>query len=99
MYNGWLHATFVTGCFCFKVDGTIAWGKHNIVGSWNDGDISRDFQEKLLREDINIPNSGVLSDSAFPVSGNMYGKIMTPLKDGDIERVAPECVRVYSSLF
>jgi len=56
-YNGWLHSTFVTGCFCFGADGTIIWGKHNCPGSWNDGEISRSFQEKLLREDINLPNS------------------------------------------
>lgn len=68
-YNGWLHATLVTGTFCFAVDGTMVWGKHNVVGSWNDGEISRPFQEKLLREDINLPGHGVLSDSAFPVSG------------------------------
>jgi hypothetical protein len=93
MYNGWLHATLVTGCFCFRVDGTVAWGEHNIVGSWNDGDISRDFQLKLLNDEINIPDFGVLSDSAFPVSGHLYRRIMTPLKEGDIEKVPPECVQ------
>ena len=36
MYNGWLHSVLITGVFCFGVDGTVAWGKHNFVGSWND---------------------------------------------------------------
>ena len=47
MYNGWLHSTLVTGVFCFAVDGCICWGRHNCVGSWNDGDMSRTFQWKL----------------------------------------------------
>lgn len=36
--NGWLHATLITGVLCFGVD-TLIWGKHNCVGSWNDGDM------------------------------------------------------------
>ena len=85
-YNGWLHATLITGCFCFGVDGTLCWGKHNIVGSWNDGDISRPFQDKLLDDTINVPGHGVLSDSAFPVRNGLEGRIITPLKDGDLEK-------------
>ncbi|CAM9978462.1 unnamed protein product [Ectocarpus fasciculatus] len=77
MFNGWLHATFVTGCLCFGIDGCLLWGKHNVVGSWNDGDISRPFQEKLLPDDINLPGHGVLSDSSFPVRGPLFGRIMS----------------------
>ena len=68
MYNGWLHATFVTGCFVFGADGCCAWGKHNVVGSWNDGEISRPLQRKLQDDRKNAPNHGLVSDSAFPVS-------------------------------
>ena len=32
MYNGWLHTTLVTGVLCYGIDGTLIWGKHNIVG-------------------------------------------------------------------
>lgn len=85
-YNGWLHATLVTGCFCFGVDGCIVWGKHNIVGSWNDGDVSRDFQWKLCDPDLNLPQHGVLSDSAFPVSGDMFTRIYSPLKEGELDK-------------
>lgn len=85
-YNGWLHATLVTGCFCFGVDGTIVWGKHNIVGSWNDGDVSREFQQKLADEALNEIDHGVLSDSAFPVRGDMFTRILTPLKEGELEK-------------
>ena len=78
-YNGWLHCVFVTGVLCFGVDGCIVWFRHNCPGSWNDGETSRHFQEKLCNDDINLADHGVLSDSAFPVSGHMFGKIITPL--------------------
>ena len=85
-YNGWLHATLVTGVFCFGVDGTLVWGKHNVVGSWNDGEISRPFQEKLCDPERNLEGYGVLSDSAFPVAGQTFTRIITPMKDGELEK-------------
>lgn len=101
-YNGWLHATLITGTLCFGVDGTIVWGRHNYYGSWNDGEMSRRFQEKLCREDINLPHHGVLSDSAFPVKGALMGRIMTPLKSGDLERapreIRPQLVSISSAI-
>jgi hypothetical protein len=89
MYNGWLHATLVTGVLCFGVDGCLIWGKHNCVGSWNDGDMSRDLQEKLLNDDIIERNHGLVSDTAFPVGQHLIGKIITPLKEGDLDRANP----------
>jgi len=86
MYNGWLHSVYITGCACFGVDGCVIWAKHNVVGSWNDGENSRPFQLKLQDEAINEVGHGVLSDSAFPVSGDMFTLIISPLKEGDIER-------------
>ena len=68
------------------------WAKHNFAGSWNDGEMSREFQEKIARDDINLPGHGVVSDSAFPVKDNLFSRIMTPLKEGD-EMRAPENVR------
>jgi hypothetical protein len=90
MYNGWLHATLITGTLCFGVDGCIVWGRHNFVGSWNDGDTSRLFQEKLRNIEKNLPGYGVVADSAFPVSGVMYNLIVTPLKEGDLDRMCAE---------
>ena len=86
MYNGWLHATLVTGTICFGADGCIIWGKHNCPGSWNDGETSRRFRELLLDATYTLHDHGVLSDSAFPVSGALYDKIVTPLKKGDLDR-------------
>ncbi len=34
MYNGWLHATLITGTLCFGVDEMIIWGCNNNPGSW-----------------------------------------------------------------
>jgi hypothetical protein len=50
MYNGRLHSALITGVLCFSVDGLLIWAKHNCVGSWNDGDMSRELQEKLIDE-------------------------------------------------
>jgi hypothetical protein len=95
MFNGWLQQTFVTGVFCFAADGTVVWGKHNVVGSWNDGEVSRrSLQEKLKSEACNLPNHGVVADTAFPVCGELAGCIMTPLKEGEFERVQPPELRL-----
>jgi hypothetical protein len=79
-YNGWLHATLITGVLCFGVDGCIIWMKHNCPGSWNDGEMSRAFREKLLDTAKTLPAYGVTADSAFPSSASMFTKIVTPLK-------------------
>jgi hypothetical protein len=33
----------------------------------------------------------VAADSAFPVSNECFGRIVTPLKEGDIDRASEEC--------
>ncbi|ETP23156.1 hypothetical protein F441_03681 [Phytophthora nicotianae CJ01A1] len=89
-YNGWLHAVFVTGTICFGADGCILWAKHNCPGSWNDADTSLELREKLLDTRLCPDQSlGVVSDSAFPSSAAMRGRILTPLKDGDLDRLLP----------
>ncbi|EGZ19629.1 hypothetical protein PHYSODRAFT_429323, partial [Phytophthora sojae] len=90
MYNGWLHSVFVTGTICFAADGRIIWCKHNCPGSWNDSDSSLDFRSKLLDPTL-CPDTrmNVVSDSAFPCSPSMVGRILTTLKDGDLERILP----------
>lgn len=102
MYNGWLHCVFVTGTTCFSVDGVIIWAKLNFFGSWNDSEISRSFRDKLSCSVKNVDGHGVLSDSAFPVGQEMFGRIMTPLKDGDIERAhrdaRPSLIRLSSAI-
>lgn len=102
MYNGWLHSVLVTGTACFSADGVIIWAKLNNFGSWNDGEMSRVFREKLSDPTRNVDGHGVLSDSAFPVSREMFGRIITPLKDGDLERAhrdaIPSLIRLSSAI-
>ena len=93
---------FVSGTVCFSADGLIVWAKLNFFGSWNDSEISREFEVKLANDDKNVPGHGVLSDSAFPVSGDMFCRIMTPLECGDLERshpsAQPALVRLSASI-
>jgi hypothetical protein len=89
-YNGWLHAVYVTGTLCFSADGLIVWCKHNCPGSWNDADTSLQFRELLRDPDLNPdPRYGIVAGSAFPCSAKKVGRIMTPLKDGDLGRLVP----------
>ena len=53
--------------------------------------MSRGLQEKLINPSLTIPEGCIATDSAFPVSKEMRGKIITPLKDGDLERASVEC--------
>ena len=89
MYNGWLHSALITGVLCYGVDGTLIWGKHNIVGSWNDGDMCRDLIIKLIDPAKTLPDHGAVADTAFPRTRDLLAKIMTPLKEGEIERANP----------
>jgi hypothetical protein len=85
---GWLHRTLITGVVLYGVDGTVAWMRHNCPGSWNDGEMSRGMRLKLIDPLLTLPGFGVVSDSAFPVSGkkiikilgDMVGCIMTPIR-------------------
>ncbi|KAG9406776.1 hypothetical protein AC1031_003100 [Aphanomyces cochlioides] len=86
LYNGWLHSVFVAG-----LDGTLIWGRHNCPGSWNDGEVSRRLQEFIARPGVLETGMKIVADSAFPVTGRCEGKVITPLKEGDLDRQPPEC--------
>ncbi|KAF1785988.1 hypothetical protein GQ600_16035 [Phytophthora cactorum] len=60
----------------------------------NDADTSLEFRAKLL-DSRRCPDQslGVVSDSAFPCSSAMRGRILTTLKDGDIDRLLPSVRR------
>lgn len=53
--------------------------------------MSRGLQLKLSDENLVGAGMKLASDSAFPIRGDVAGKIVTPLKEGDLERVPPEC--------
>ncbi|KAI9921910.1 hypothetical protein PsorP6_001293 [Peronosclerospora sorghi] len=64
--------------------------KHNCPGLWNDGDTNREFREKLLDPTATLQHLGVLADVDFPVTGRMFGRIVTPIKDGDLLRAVDQ---------
>ncbi|KAE9203983.1 hypothetical protein PF004_g17978 [Phytophthora fragariae] len=88
MYNGWVHSVLVTRTICFAADGCIVWCRNNCPGSWNDSDTTLGFRAKL-QGPVYFPNTrmNVVSDSSFPCLTAMARRILTPLKDGDLERL------------
>ena len=86
LYNRWLLTVLITETLAFGADGCIFWMKHTRPGSWSDGEISRGFREKILSPCQTLNEHIALADSAFPVSGDMKGKIVTPLKRETWER-------------
>ncbi|KAG9405294.1 hypothetical protein AC1031_004400 [Aphanomyces cochlioides] len=89
--SSWLHSTFVTGVLLYGVDGTLVWGQHNFPASWNDSEMSRPLQELLQSPGVLAPEVCVAADAAFPVSKENFGRIVTPLKKGDLERASTDC--------
>ncbi|KAI9906993.1 hypothetical protein PsorP6_004382 [Peronosclerospora sorghi] len=90
LYNGSLHSVLVTGTIVFVGDGCIIWMKPNCPGSWDNGDTSREFREKLLDPTATLQHLGVLADVSFPVTRRMFGRIVTPLKDGALLRAVAQ---------
>ncbi|KAG9406868.1 hypothetical protein AC1031_003197 [Aphanomyces cochlioides] len=81
----------VTGVLCFGLDGTLIWGRHNCPGSRNDGEVSRRLQE-LLSDPTKVGTGMKLAaDSAFPVSGRCAGRIVSPIKECDLDRQPDNC--------
>ncbi|KAG3078572.1 hypothetical protein PI124_g22777 [Phytophthora idaei] len=88
MYNGWLHTVFVMGAICFTANGCIIWSKHNSPGSWNDSDTFLASRGKLLHSVLCLDTAmNVVSDSAFPCSTDMTGRILTSLGGGGLGRL------------
>jgi len=52
---------FVTNCGCFSAAGLCVWAKLNYYGSWNDGEMSRSFRDKLKKTIKNVDDHGVVS--------------------------------------
>lgn len=88
-YNGWLHSVLVTGTLLFGPDGCILWVRHNAPGSWNDSETSATLMEKLLDESITDQDLGIVSDTAFVCSNQMANRVVSPLKEEEIERFPP----------
>jgi hypothetical protein len=53
--------------------------------------MSHALQLKRYQPTIVGEGMKLASDSAFPIRGDVEDKIMTPLKEGYLERVPPQC--------
>ena len=88
-FNGWLHGCFLTGVLVFDSDGLLIWAKHNCPGSWNDGEMCFELCQKLSDPTKTLPNHGLCADTAFPVGHALYQHIVSPLKEGELEKIEP----------
>jgi hypothetical protein len=52
--------------------------------------MSRELCDNLISNEKTERRHGIVADTAFPVSNEMAGKIITPLKDGDLDRAHPD---------
>ena len=77
----------------FGANGKIVWAKHNLPGSWHDPESSRVAQLKLIDPTLTLPGFGVIADSAFSCKGEMFGKIVTPMKKNEWRHVPPRLKR------
>jgi hypothetical protein len=88
-YNGWLHDCFVTGVLVFNADGLLIWAKHNCPGSWNDGDMCFELCQKLVDPTKTLVDHGLCADTAFPAGQALFRHIVSPLKEGELEKMEP----------
>lgn len=64
--------------------------RHNCPGSWNDAENSNGFFRNLLDTDLcSDQRYGVVANSALPCSAGTVGRILTPLKKIDLDRLLP----------
>lgn len=71
------------------MNGTIIWRRHYYPGSWDDRETSRALQIKLRDERFIMAGMGLADDSVFSVMVAAVGNIVTPLKEGDLDREGP----------
>ena len=80
MYNGWLHAVLVTNVTVWGADGTCIGGKLNFFGSRNDSTMSETTRNILADPNRTLDEHGLIADTAFPVSDDMFRKIREILR-------------------
>lgn len=85
-YNGWLSGCFVSAVILYGVDGRILWVNFNAPGSWHDSKIARKLYDILI---ANCPEPfAILADTAFPRSEELRTKILSPLKENEIDNLS-----------
>lgn len=78
----------LVGVLCFAPTGKIIWLRHNLPGSWSDGNVCSDFLLKLCST-ATLPGYGVLADTAFAVR-ETEGRVSTPLKAKDWQAISSD---------
>jgi len=81
-YNGWKAGTFVSNIFVFSTEGKIVFASLNCPGSWHDSSNAFYLYWKLVNE---CEGYAIAADTAFPRSGLLEDKILTSLKNGDLD--------------
>lgn len=79
-YNGWKAMCSVTNVLVFAADGCIVWAHYNLPGSWHDAKVAMPLYEILTDTQFTPFLYALISDTAFPRSGLMRRKIITPRK-------------------
>jgi hypothetical protein len=81
-YNGWKAGTFVNNIFVFSSEGKIVFASFNCPGSWHDSSNAFYLYWKLVNE---CDGYAIAADTAFPRNGLLEDKILTSLKNGDLD--------------
>lgn len=79
-YNAWRGCCSLTNVLVFGPDGCIIWANCNAPGSWHDSKVAISLYHKLLDAELSPPEYVLVADSAFPTSGLMKNRIITPPK-------------------
>ena len=89
--SGWLSGTFCSSIFLFDPEGLIVHYFVNGAGSQHDSALSVNLYALLEQ----LPEGFcVAADAAFKSSGSLQGKVMKPLRQDQLAKLAGECVTV-----
>ena len=87
LYSGKSKNVVVNNILVFAPDGCIAHARMNYPGSYHDVRAMGDLRENLLTEEWLPRPFSIIADSAFPHTGEFEGRIITPLKTDELERI------------
>ena len=85
-YNSWRSYCSITNVLVFSPDGCIMWARYNMPGSYHDARLARPLYTMLLDPLQTPAQFSLIADTAFPRTGEMFGRIITPPKVGELEQ-------------
>jgi hypothetical protein len=87
-YNAWLAGTYISNIFVYAPDGTIIYARLNHPGCGHDSWVSKNLQRRILEiPGYLYPHVCIVADTAFPRTGAMRGRIVTPLKQCEMDGI------------